>query len=503
MFPFNDTICAPATSVGAGAISIVRISGAETLVILDRVVRFRKGDAASAHGYSLKFGTIPDVDDVLVSIFHSPHSYTGEDAAEISCHASPYIVRRILELLVESGARMAEPGEFSRRAFVNGKMDLAQAEAIVDVIASSSEAAHRVAMNQLRGHYSSELRSLRDKLLELTALMELELDFSEEEVEFADRTQLRELLDGATAHIRRLADSFHTGNAIRNGVPVAIVGAVNSGKSTLLNALVGEERAIVSDIAGTTRDTIEEVITLGGIQFRFIDTAGLRETNDEIEKIGVERSLTSIDKADVVIAVLDGTRDCNELKEVLQTIERRLSPAQTFIPVVNKTDVEGARMLQGFEVHGPGLQVSALQDTGLQGASLRDTGLQGAGMQVPAIRDAGLQGAGMQVPAIRISALKGLGLDELRDRLVKSQEGRFKATEGTLVTNLRHYQALVRALESLQAVRLGLDAGIPTDLVSEDLRAAISELNSIFGDASSIDFKSVTDLIFGRFCIGK
>ena len=287
MLNYGDTICAPATSVGAGAISIIRMSGPDALRITDEVVRFSSGTAQGSKGYTLKFGRIPDVDEVLVSIFRAPHSYTGEDSVEISCHASSFVVSRLLELLIAAGARSAEPGEFTRRAFVNGKMDLAQAEAVADLISAGSEAAHRVAVNQLRGKYSLELKGLRDELLKLATLLELELDFSEEDVEFADRSRLKALLDEVSAHVVRLCDSFRTGNAIKKGVPVAIVGAVNSGKSTLLNALLGEDRAIVSDIPGTTRDTIEEVMVLDGVQFRFIDTAGIREASDCVEKIGI------------------------------------------------------------------------------------------------------------------------------------------------------------------------------------------------------------------------
>ena len=300
MLRMNDTICAPATSVGAGAISVVRISGPEAMAAVDRVVRFRNGDAASAPGYSVKFGSVEGLDEVLVAIFRAPHSYTGEDSAEISCHASPYIVSTLLDRLTEAGCRLAEPGEFTQRAFLNGKMDLAQAEAVADVIASATSAQHRVAMNQLRGGYSAELRGLRKQLLELTALMELELDFSEEDVEFADRSRLRELLDTACSHCRQLADSFRLGNAIRNGVPVAIVGAPNSGKSTLLNALLRDDRAIVSDVPGTTRDTVEETCVIDGVLFRFIDTAGIRASSDEVERLGIERTFRKISEAEIV-----------------------------------------------------------------------------------------------------------------------------------------------------------------------------------------------------------
>ena len=284
---------------------MIRVSGADSLCAVDRVVRFDKGSAADSRGYTLKHGDIPGVDEVVVGIYRAPHSYTGEDSAEICCHASPFIVSRILGLLCEAGCRMAGPGEFTRRAFTNGKMDLAQAEAVADLIASGSEAQHRVALNQLRGGYSAELAEIRSELLELTSLIELELDFSEEEVEFADRDRLASLLDEVIGRCTTLADSFKAGNAIRNGVPVAIVGAPNSGKSTLLNALLRDDRALVSDIPGTTRDTIEETCVVGGVLLRFIDTAGIRETRDEVERMGIDRALSKAAQAEIVLGVVD------------------------------------------------------------------------------------------------------------------------------------------------------------------------------------------------------
>ena len=284
----EDTICAPATVPGTGAISVIRLSGPEALTIADKVIGCRRGNISDAKGYTIRFGEVLDdtgalIDEVLTSVFRAPHSYTGENSVEISCHASSYIVSRIMELLYAAGARAAEPGEFTQRAYLNGKMDLAQAEAVADVIASQNAAAHRIAFKQMKGGFSSELRDMRGELLELVSLMELELDFSEEEVEFADRSRLDTLLEQITAHVSRLIDSFRLGNAIKNGVPVAIAGATNTGKSTLLNALLGEDRAIVSDVHGTTRDTIEETLNIDGVLFRFIDTAGLRETSEIVE----------------------------------------------------------------------------------------------------------------------------------------------------------------------------------------------------------------------------
>lgn len=446
----DQTICAPCTAVG-GAVAIVRMSGPDALRIADRTVDFGgRGTCSEARGNSVKFGTIEGLDEVLVSVFRAPHSYTGEDSVEIGCHASPFIVSRLLELLTEAGARMAQPGEFTRRAFLNGKMDLAQAEAVADLIASSSEASHRVAMNQLKGAYSLELKDLRDQLVELTALMELELDFSEEDVEFADRSKLDEILDRSLSHIGRLVSSFRDGNALREGVPVAIVGAPNSGKSTLLNALVGDDRAIVSDIPGTTRDTVEEKMILDGLQYRFIDTAGLRETSDVVEKMGIERSLEAISKADIVIGVLDCSAPEKENTATMNLIAGKVdSSRQTLIVVSNKTDIRES-----------------------------------------------------DSPALKISAKTGEGLEDLRAEISKSQKDRFSGTE-TLITSRRHCDALKAAGKDLKRVQAGLSEGIPTDLISQDLRSAISSLNSIFGDSNEIDFKAVTDVIFSRFCIGK
>ncbi|MBO5562838.1 MAG: tRNA uridine-5-carboxymethylaminomethyl(34) synthesis GTPase MnmE, partial [Bacteroidales bacterium] len=304
---FEDTIVAPATIPGTGAISIIRISGPECFSVVDAVVSLKSGTVSDSGGYTIHLGDVEGLDDVLVSVFRAPHSYTGEDSVEISCHASLYIVSELIRRLVAAGCRIAGPGEFTQRAFLNGKMDLAQAEAVADLISSSTEAAHRIALHQLKGGYSSELANLRNELLEMTSLLELELDFSEEDVEFADRSRLLSLVDTTRAHLERLIDSFRLGNAIKNGIPVAIIGPANAGKSTLLNSMLGEERAIVSDIAGTTRDTIEERLNLDGILFRFIDTAGLRETSEVIERMGIERTFKALDDAEIVLAVVDAS----------------------------------------------------------------------------------------------------------------------------------------------------------------------------------------------------
>lgn len=457
---FEETICAPATSVGTGAVSMIRVSGPEALAVASRVVRLRSGSVAEAKGYSLHFGEAVSsagrfIDDVMVGVFRAPHSYTGEDSVEISCHASEYIVRSIVASLCDAGVRTALPGEFTRRAYLNGKMDLAQAEAVADIIAAESEAQHSLACSQLNGAFSAELRDLRNRLVELSALMELELDFSEEDVEFADRGRLSELLDNAIGHIGELVASFRDGNAIRYGVPVAIVGAPNSGKSTLLNALLGDERAIVSDIPGTTRDTVEEVITLGGVKFRFIDTAGLRQTSDVIEKIGVERSLEAVRKARVVIEVVDGLEPMRSRDNGSADVRTMLDDGQKLIVVWNKADLMPCRCL---------------------------------------VDD-----------ALLISAKTGEGLDELRGRIAASYK---VGVNHTMVSNARHYEALKRALAALEDVRAGLrrsDSGsvtpLPTELLCEHLRTAISELNSIFGE--KIGTEEVLGEIFGRFCIGK
>ena len=505
MIHATDTICAPATSAGTGAIAVIRVSGPDALAAVDRVVAFRKGTAAAAAGYSVKFGNAAGLDDVLVSIFRAPRSYTGEDAAEISCHASPYIVSALLDKLTEAGCRLAEPGEFTRRAYVNGKMDLAQAEAVADVIAASSAAQHRVAMNQLRGGYSAELRGLRGQLLELTSLLELELDFSEEDVEFADRSRLRELLDTACSHCRQLADSFRLGNAIKNGVPVAIVGAPNSGKSTLLNALLRDDRAIVSDIPGTTRDTVEETCVIDGVLFRFIDTAGIRDASDEVERLGIERTFRKIGEAEIVLGVVDASMPQEAVSEAVATIADRIDPArQKLLILLNKADKSGP---------ASGTPPISLPDgrrdpdytrpkpaSGTVPISFPDgrrdpdghTNPKPASGTVPISLPDG------RCASLPISAKHGAGLEELRAALAASA-GIASAT-GTLVTNARHAAALREAADALRAVSDGLDRGIPSDLLAEDLRAALAALGSITG---LITTDEVLGEIFSKFCIGK
>ena len=499
MMNIADTICAPATSVGSGAISVIRVSGPDALAVADRIVRFRDGSCASSAGYTLKFGTVPDVDDVLVSIFRAPHSYTGEDSVEISCHASPFIVERLLQLLCGAGAVPAEPGEFTRRAFANGKMDLAQAEAVADLIASDSEASHRVAMHQLKGGISSELQVLRSQLLDVTSLMELELDFSEEEVEFADRRQLLELLDSTIAHCKKLTDSFRLGNAIRRGVPVAIVGAANTGKSTLLTALLREERAIVSPVAGTTRDTVEETFNIDGVAFRLIDTAGIRATSDEVENMGIGRTFEKLMLADSVIAVFDVSAPSDELVSEFRDIVSRVNlRTQQLIVVLNKAD-----LLDGFSSEtwdSPEAASPASGECGLSADFTSFCALEWVNKIVIEFNNI-VSLTENKIDVILMSAKHSFGLDRLENSLSARQKSRISDSgTATLVTNARHYNALKSASRALSLARSGIASHTPTDLVSQDLREALYHLGTITG---SITTDEVLWNIFRKFCIGK
>ena len=488
----DGTICAPATIPGTGAISIIRVSGKEALTIADKIIHLSGGSLAETEGYRLRYGTIfradgSVLDNVIVSVFRAPHSYTGENSVEISCHASRFIVNSILEGLVNAGARIAAPGEFTRRAFVNGKMDLAQAEAVADVIASQSAASHKVAMNQLKGGFSSELKDLREKLLKMTSLLELELDFSEEDVEFASRSELEALVNEALTHIGRLTESFSRGNAIKNGVPVAIVGATNTGKSTLLNALLGEDRAIVSDIAGTTRDTIEETLNLGGMMFRFIDTAGIRETDEVVEKIGIERTFKKMDEASIVLGMTDLSRGEDSVLADAEYIWDKVnasSSGQEFLLLVNKCDVDGCESVDG-EGHVAGYAGAGYADKTRKMAKIEAT----------------LREKGISAKLIPISAKTGYGLAALTETLAEIGRRITGDTDETLVTNIRHYEALVRAATALGRVRDGLQvATLPPDLIAQDLRVALYHLGEIVGE---IGTEEVLGNIFRKFCIGK
>ena len=513
----EDTIFAPATIPGTGAISVIRISGPEAIPAAAALVhpvasadisdesRRGKGDfkceascacpnqqIIESKGYRMHFGQISGkdgrlLDEVIASVFRAPHSYTGEDSVEISCHASSYIVSEISALLVDLGLRPAEPGEFTQRAFLNGKMDLAQAEAVADVIAAQSAASHRIAVNQLKGGFSSELKTMRASLLEIVSLMELELDFSDEDVEFADRGRLNSLVDGVMAHIRRLMDSFRAGNAIKNGVPVALVGATNVGKSTLLNALLGEERAIVSDIHGTTRDTVEETMNLGGVLFRFIDTAGLRETAETVEKIGIERSYKKLHEAQIVLGVVDASRvfeeNCREIREILSHTD---PDRQDIIIVLNKCDA-----LVGTDCESVGYAASGI-DSGI-GTELRNKNVICINKYVSFIDND-------KIKVVAISAREKAGIDGLKSLLSDTQKDLTENTDAVLVTNIRHLEALSSASTALGRVKSGLSFGTATDLVSQDLREALYHLGSILGEISTDE---VLGNIFKNFCIGK
>ena len=561
----GGTICAPATIPGTGAISIIRVSGKEALAIADKVIDTKGVPIAETEGYRLRYGTVFEadgsvLDNVIVSVFRAPHSYTGENSVEISCHASRFIVNKILELLVNAGARIAAPGEFTRRAFVNGKMDLAQAEAVADVIASQSAASHRVAMNQLKGGFSSELKVLREKLLTMTSLLELELDFSEEDVEFASRKELGQLVDDSLTHIGRLTASFSRGNAIKNGVPVAIVGATNTGKSTLLNALLGEERAIVSDIAGTTRDTIEETLNIDGILFRFIDTAGIRETDETIEKIGIDRTFKKLGEAAVVLGMTDLSRGEAAVLEDADFILSKVNEMGGVKNVAAENDgVEtgGAPLAGTGGAHPAGTDGASLAETGgtsrseTGGTSRSETGGasqhgHGAGQERKVVilvnkcdvagdfykNDNGTgYGSGNDLgenmseicdnknvnhdnnivslienkydncKVIPISAKTGKGLSTLTKTLGEIGSEITGSTDETLVTNVRHYEALVRAASALERVRAGLHiATLPPDLIAQDLREALYHLGEIVGEISTDE---TLGNIFRNFCIGK
>lgn len=463
----QDTICAIATAQG-GAIGSIRVSGPEAITITSRIFTPAKSGKllSEQKPYTLTFGRIYNgeemIDEVLVSLFRAPHSYTGEDSTEITCHGSSYILQQVMQLLIKNGCRMAQPGEYTQRAFLNGKMDLSQAEAVADLIASSSAATHRLALSQMRGGFSKELTTLREKLLNFTSMIELELDFSEEDVEFADRSALRRLADEIEEVIARLANSFSVGNVIKNGVPVAIIGETNTGKSTLLNVLLNEDKAIVSDIHGTTRDVIEDTVNIGGITFRFIDTAGIRETSDTIESLGIERTFQKLDQAEIVLWMIDSADAISQLTLLSDKILPRCEHKQLIL-VFNKVELinetQKNELASQFSEH-----------------------------------------IGSEIESIFISAKQRLHTDELQQRLVAAAHLPTVTQNDVIVTNIRHYEALTRALDAIHRVQEGLDVNISGDFLSQDIRECIFHLSDIAGEVTN---DMVLQNIFAHFCIGK
>ena len=455
MSAFEETIVALATPPGVGAIGVIRVSGKETIPLVNEI--FKGKDLSNQPSHSICYGTIRKdnaiLDEVLISLFKGPNSYTKEDVIEISSHGSPYILQKIIELILEKGARMARPGEFTQRAFINGRFDLAQAEAVADLIASENQAMQQTAMKQMRGGFSDEIKVLRDRLVHFASMIELELDFSEEDVEFADRQQVADLIQEIQSTLLPLIESFKWGNVIKNGVPVVIAGKPNAGKSTLLNALFKEEKAIVSEIAGTTRDIIEDQLVLDGITFRFIDTAGLRDTEDYVEKIGVQRAHEKMEEASLILYLLDlNTTDLNEVQTEIESIMGRGVP---FLVIGNKKDL---------------------------------------------ITESELEGWKRRHPIVPIAAKSGDGINELRKLLIDNVLENKVTGDQTVVTNSRHYQSLIKTQEALDKVLESLDSGITGDFLAMDIRESLHHLGEITGEITTDD---LLDNIFSKFCIGK
>ena len=475
----TSTICAVSTASG-GAIGVVRVSGSQAISITEHIFRAVNGKPLSERkASSLTFGHIVDennnvVDEVLVSLFRAPHSYTGEEATEISCHGSSYILQRVVQLLLAAGCEAAAPGEFTQRAFLNGKMDLSQAEAVADVIASTTAASHQVAMSQMRGDFSKQLGALREQLVHLTSLLELELDFSDhEDLEFANRSALDAIAAQIESVTQRLADSFATGNVLKNGLPVAIVGSTNSGKSTLLNALLHDDRAIVSDVHGTTRDVIEDTFTLGGTLFRFIDTAGLRSTEDVVEQMGIARSRQKMEEAKIVLFVVDATQVASQM-EALGTEILEAMNGRPLVVLFNKADL---------------LEEKVMNNLLAQPLTHWISGVSLSSQQEP------------QIVKLSISAKEGLGLDTLTDTLVGLAQENTTSAGDIIVTNARHYAALTAALADIRRVRQGLSTHLSGDFVAQDLRECLFHLAEITGGAVTTD--EVLGTIFKNFCVGK
>ena len=459
----QDTIVALATPSGAGAIAVIRLSGPDAIRFADRQFKSVSGKRlAKQKTHTIHLGHIMDgaktIDEVLVSVFKNPNSYTGEDVVEISCHGSKYIQQEIIQLFLRNGCRMANAGEFTLRAFLNGKLDLSQAEAVADLITSDNEASHQIAMQQMRGGFSSEIAKLREELLNFASLIELELDFAEEDVEFADRTQFKNLVERISFVLKRLIDSFAVGNVIKNGIPVAIVGEPNVGKSTLLNALLNEERAIVSEIAGTTRDTIEDEISIGGMGFRFIDTAGIRETQDVVEGIGIKKTFEKIEQAQIVIYLFDSTQFKtlgSQFKVELEKIKNKY-PQKPLIILANKID-----RLSEDDISNLKSQISNLE---------------------------------------LLSAKEGIGIEELKDKLLSFVNTGAIKNNDTIVTNSRHYDSLLKALDEIEKVKHGLESGLSGDLLAIDIRQALYHFGEITGQVTNDE---LLGNIFANFCIGK
>ncbi len=455
----NDTICALATAPG-GALGIIRISGPQTLEILSHIFTKNLSDSKAN---TIHYGHIVEhdatsqhpstIDEVLVSIFRAPHSYTGEESAEISCHGSRYILNKVLALLIGNGCRQANPGEFTQRAFLNGKMDLSQAEAVADLIASGNKATHQIAMNQLRGHFSSELARLREQLLKLTSLIELELDFSDhEDLEFADRNELLDIANKINNRISSLAHSFETGQALKSGIPVAIIGKTNVGKSTLLNRLLHDDRAIVSSIHGTTRDTIEDTIDINGVTFRFIDTAGIRQTTDEIEQIGIQRTYSAIEKARIVLWIIDSNPLSEDIQEILEHTNDK-----SLIIIRNKIDIQTTTNT-----------ITTLTDK----------------------------------PIINISAKNGTNIDKLEKAIFEAANIPELSEQDVIVTSARQYHSLTNAQDNLSRVLSGIESNLPGDIIAEDLRLVLDDLADITGQGRIVTNEVLTN-IFTNFCVGK
>lgn len=463
----QDTIVALATPSGTGAVAIIRISGPEAIAIANGVFRSVKNkDLTKQKTHTIHLGHILDgnktLDQVLVSIFKNPNSYTGEDVVEISCHGSTFIQQQIIQLLLRKGCRMAQAGEFTLRSFLNGKMDLSQAEAVADLINSDNEASHQIAMQQMRGGFSNEIAKLREELLNFASLIELELDFAEEDVEFADRTQFKDLLNRIEFVLKRLIDSFAVGNVIKNGIPVAIVGEPNVGKSTLLNALLNEERAIVSDIAGTTRDTIEDELVINGIGFRFIDTAGIRDTKDVVESIGIQKTFEKIEQAQVILYLFESLKFKDQRSEHIIEIQkiRNKYPQKPLVVIINKVDLLSKQELNAIKAE-------------LETINLKPE---------------------------TISAKHKIGIEELKNTLLSFVNTGALRNNETIVTNTRHYDSLLKALEAIQKVRFGMESGLSSDLIAIDIKDALYYFGEITGQVTNDE---LLGNIFANFCIGK